>query len=190
MPPLKFRKSDLTEQVAFRCMGIRGQEQGSIFSRVRRIRQPDPAGSGRKLELPDRLRRARRPTAPRLQKIAPNCPKIVPNRPKSRPASGISGFPAKPPDRIRHAVQTEIEPWSGDLDRQGPTIPQTDRRNPGTPAPVFAASSPTPTPSRAVKLGDAPSRLRENVAGISCADALPQKRLARPPGGSVCQRQK
>jgi len=26
MPPLKFRKSDLTEQVAFRCMGIRGQE--------------------------------------------------------------------------------------------------------------------------------------------------------------------
>ena len=29
MPPLKFRKSDLTEQVAFRCMGIRGQEIGT-----------------------------------------------------------------------------------------------------------------------------------------------------------------
>ena len=67
------------------------------------------AGSGRKLELPDRLRRVRRPTAPRLQKIAPNCPKIAPNRPNSRPASGMSGVPAKPPDRIRHALQTEIE---------------------------------------------------------------------------------
>ena len=122
MPPLKFRKSDLTEQVAFRCMGIRGQEQGSIFSRVRRIRQPDPAGSGRKLELPDRLRRARRPTAPRLQKIAPNCPKIAPNRPKSPPASGISGVPAKPPDRIRHALQTDIEPWLP-FDTQQPTSP-------------------------------------------------------------------
>jgi hypothetical protein len=58
--------------------------------------------SERILELPDyRLRRVRRPTAPRLQNIAPN-------RPKSRPA--CSAFPQKPPDRIRHVLKTEIEP--------------------------------------------------------------------------------
>jgi hypothetical protein len=86
--------------------------QGSIVSQVRRIRPSDPAGSGRKLELPDQLRYAQRPNPPRLQNIAPNCPKIARSRPKSRPASGISGVPAKPPDRIRHALQTEIEPCS------------------------------------------------------------------------------
>jgi hypothetical protein len=53
------------------------------------------------------------------------------------------------PDRTT-CVQMYGHSWSGDLDR----APQTDR-NPGTPAPVFAASSPTPTPSRAVKFGDA-----------------------------------
>ena len=41
-------------------------EQGSIFRRIRRIRQPDPAGSAPDVKLPDRLRVA----AP----AAPPCP--------------------------------------------------------------------------------------------------------------------
>jgi len=34
--------------------------QGSIFRRIRRLRQPDPAGSAPDLKLPDRLRVAAR----------------------------------------------------------------------------------------------------------------------------------
>jgi len=85
------------------------------------------------------------------------------------------------PDRTS-CVQMYGHSWSGDLDRAGPTSPQTDRRNPGTPAPVFAASSPTPTPSRAVKFGtrrlDCVTMLRAYHVRTRCPRSAVQGRLA------------
>jgi len=52
--------------------------------------------------------------------------------------------------------------WSGNLDRAPQKIPQDCQKT------VFAASSPTPTPLRAVKFGDAPCRF----AAIVCTTTL------------------
>jgi len=94
------------------------------------------------LVLAVRLRRVRRPTAPRLRNIAPMRPKIAPDRPKSRPASSKSGVAAKPPDRIRLAQKNAIEPCTCGGTRARSRVPTGSR----APLPTARPQSARPKP--------------------------------------------